>query len=156
VSLKLSNVYDGRFRTELPLEVSAQRQEARTKLAVVIDRLRHEHGQGVILRGHDFRLRSGPAEALTDERQPPRACQIIVRAPAAPYVPLRCHSYFSFLDSTLSPTAIVQLAKQHNLPAVALTDTGNLHGVVEFVQAALCRKELLVEIEGLAVLPSRK
>src|SRR4029434_8730384 len=38
--------------------------------------------------------------------------------------------------STLSPTAIVQLAKQHDLPAVALTDTGNLHGVVEFVQAA--------------------
>ena len=34
------------------------------------------------------------------------------------------------------PAAIVQLAKQHELPAVALTDTGNLHGVVEFVQAA--------------------
>ncbi len=29
VSLKLSNVYDGRFRSELPLEVSAQRQDAR-------------------------------------------------------------------------------------------------------------------------------
>ena len=28
VSLKLSNVYDGRFRSELPLEVSAQRQDA--------------------------------------------------------------------------------------------------------------------------------
>jgi len=42
----------------------------------------------------------------------------------------------SFLDSTLSPTAIVELAKRHGLPAVALTDTGNLHGVVEFVQAA--------------------
>ena len=28
VSLKLSNVYDGRFRSELPLEASAQRQEA--------------------------------------------------------------------------------------------------------------------------------
>jgi len=30
----------------------------------------------------------------------------------------------------------VALAKRHGLPAVALTDTGNLHGVVEFVQAA--------------------
>jgi len=28
VSLKLSNVYDGRFRSELPLEVPAQRQDA--------------------------------------------------------------------------------------------------------------------------------
>ena len=46
------------------------------------------------------------------------------------------HSHYSFLDSTLSPAAIVQLAKQHGLSAIALTDTGNLHGAVEFVQAA--------------------
>ncbi|MGH2523901.1 MAG: PHP domain-containing protein, partial [Anaerolineales bacterium] len=52
------------------------------------------------------------------------------------YVPLRVHSHYSFLDSTLSPTAIVGLAKQHGMAAVALTDTGNLHGAVEFVQAA--------------------
>ena len=52
------------------------------------------------------------------------------------YVPFRVHSHYSFLDSTLSPTAIVELAKQHGLSAVALTDTGNLHGAVEFVQAA--------------------
>jgi len=49
---------------------------------------------------------------------------------------LRGHSHYSFLDSTLSPTALVGLAKQHGLPAVALTDTGNLHGAAEFVQAA--------------------
>ena len=52
------------------------------------------------------------------------------------YVPLRVHSHYSFLDSTLSPTAIVELAKQHGLSSVALTDTGNLHGAVEFVEAA--------------------
>jgi DNA polymerase III alpha subunit len=40
------------------------------------------------------------------------------------YVPLRVHSHYSFLDSTLSPTAIVELAKQHGLSSVALTDTG--------------------------------
>ena len=42
---------------------------------------------------------------------------------ATSYVPLRCHSYYWFLDSTLSPTAIVQVAKTHDLPAVALTDS---------------------------------
>jgi DNA polymerase-3 subunit alpha len=36
----------------------------------------------------------------------------------------------------LSPTAIVNLAKQHGMNAVALTDIGNLHGAVEFAQAA--------------------
>lgn len=135
VSLKLSHVYDGRFRTELPLEISVQRQEARSRLATVIDELRRARGQSVILRGHDFRLREAPREPLSGMARPP-TLQIVVRPRKVTYVPLRCHSHYSFLDATLSPTAIVHLAKQHQLPAVALTDTGNLHGVVEFVQAA--------------------
>lgn len=52
------------------------------------------------------------------------------------YIPLRAHSYYSFLDSTLSPVAVVRLAWEHDLPAIALTDTGNLHGAVEFALAA--------------------
>lgn len=140
VSLKLSNVYDGRFRTELPLTLLAQRQDARSRLALVIDELRRTRGQSVILRGHDFRLRDAPRESLADavnRREPSRPrLQIIVRPKAVSYIPLRCHSHYSFLDSTLSPTAILELAKQHSLPAVALTDTGNLHGAAEFVQAA--------------------
>ncbi len=51
-------------------------------------------------------------------------------------MPLRTHSYYSFLDSTLSPKAIVNLAKQHEMPAIAMTDIGDLHGAVEFVSAA--------------------
>jgi DNA-directed DNA polymerase III PolC len=139
VSLKLSNVYDGRFRSELPLEVSAQRHDACSRVAAVIDELRRARGHSVILRGHDFLLRNGPRELLAEAgvATPKKSkLQIITRQRATSYVPLRCHSYYSFLDSTLSPTAIVQLAKTHDLAAVALTDTGNLHGVVEFVQAA--------------------
>jgi DNA-directed DNA polymerase III PolC len=139
VSLKLSNVYDGRFRSELPLNVNIQRQDAQARLAAVIDELRKTRGHSAILRGHDLRLRDAPRElALTNAAKPVfqnRKLRIFVRKTPG-YVPLRCHSHYSFLDSTLSPTAIVQLAKQHDLPAVALTDTGNLHGVVEFVQAA--------------------
>jgi DNA-directed DNA polymerase III PolC len=140
VSLKLANVYDGRFRSELPLEISAQRQDARARAARVIDELRKAGGHSVILRGHDFVLRSGPHESLPNAKAKHATnrstLQIIVRSRATRYIPLRCHSYYSFLDSTLSPIAIVELAKQYDLPAVALTDTGNLHGVVEFVQAA--------------------
>src|SRR5438445_2375514 len=66
VSLKLSNVYDGRFRSELPLEVSAQRQDACPRMAAVIDELRKTRGNSVILRGHDFLLRNGPRESLAD------------------------------------------------------------------------------------------
>src|SRR5947207_2609843 len=56
VSLKLSNVYDGRFRSELALDVPAQRLDARSRLATVIDELRRTRGHAVILRGHDLRL----------------------------------------------------------------------------------------------------
>ena len=52
------------------------------------------------------------------------------------YVPLNVHSYYSFLDSTLSTRAIIELAKRHELPAIALTDKSNLHGAVEFSQLA--------------------
>ena len=140
VSLKLSSVYDGRFRSELPLEVSIQRQEARQKLASIVDELRKARGHSVILRGHDFRLREAPRDALRTDRLTTSATRTtaprLVRQASTGYVPLRVHSHYSFLDSTLSPTAIVQLAAQHELSAVAMTDTGNLHGAVEFVKAA--------------------
>lgn len=140
VSLKLSNLYDGRFRGELPLHTSAQRQQARSQLALVIDELRQARGPTAILRGHDLRLREAPREALAKDRdtvqnQTPRG-RIFLRSQSEDWIPLRCRSHYSFLDSTLSPTAIVQLATENGSPSVALTDTGNLHGAVEFTQAA--------------------
>jgi hypothetical protein len=56
--------------------------------------------------------------------------------PSTTYVPLNVHSYYSFLDSTLSIDAIIDLAKRYELPAIALTDKRNLHGAVEFAEAA--------------------
>ena len=140
VSLKLANIYDGRFRSELALETSAQRQNAQSRLATAIDELRQSRGRSVILRGHDFRLMNPPTDtAATLAKQdliPKQRKVISLRANVCDYVPLRVHSHYSFLDSTLSPTAIVELAKSHGLWAVALTDTGNLHGAVEFAQVA--------------------
>jgi len=140
VSLKLSNVYGRRFASALPLTVGMQRQGAESRLASTIDHLRQARGPSVILRGHDLRLREAPREALEagPSLTPVRTRRRTTVSPraASAYVPLRVHSHYSFLDSTLSPTAIVTLAKEHGLPAVALTDTGNLHGAVEFAQAA--------------------
>jgi DNA polymerase III alpha subunit/nucleotidyltransferase/DNA polymerase involved in DNA repair len=140
VALKLSSLYDGLFRSELPLEISAQRQEARAHLARVIDALRQSRGHTVILRGHDFRLREPPREAGIAEVARPVRPVSYRRKPApvipADYVPLRVRSHYSFLDSILSPADIVALARQHGLSAIALADLGNLHGAVEFVQAA--------------------
>jgi DNA polymerase-3 subunit alpha len=147
VSLKLSNLYDG--WSELPLGIEGQRRDARARLTVVIDELRQARGPAVLLRGHDFRLRrpplsnvemreasAGPRPHLSPAPVPSRV-NLCVRPPAVQhYVPLRTHSHYSFLDSTLSPTALVGLAREHGLSAMALTDAGNLHGAPEFALAA--------------------
>ncbi len=135
VSLKLANVYDGPWSAELPLAGGAPARAARQRLAAAVDALRRDHGQGVILRGHDFRLRA-PAHDSAAATQPPAAPAPIRpgRLPRRPegWMPLNVHSHYSFLDSTLSIPAILELARQHEAPAVALTDAGNLHGAVEF------------------------
>jgi DNA-directed DNA polymerase III PolC len=141
VSLKLSNVYDGVFRSELSLETNARNHEARERLAVVMDDLRRTKGWSTVMRGHDLRLRDAPRD-ITKETAPPEIkirFQIQKISPASKvttYVPLRVRSHYTFLDSTLSPAAIVKLAKQSGMNAVALTDLGNLHGAVEFAQKA--------------------
>lgn len=154
VSLKLSNVYDGVFRSELPLEANEINHAARARLAAALDDLRHSKGWAVVLRGHDLRLREAPTQLRSavggqvgkGEREkvgvaPGRVISLshpptFSPARSATYIPLRVRSHYTFLDSTLSPTAIVQLAKQHGLPAIAMTDLGNLHGAVEFAEAA--------------------
>ncbi|HTL56919.1 MAG TPA: PHP domain-containing protein, partial [Candidatus Limnocylindrales bacterium] len=215
VSLRLSNVYDGRFRSALPLDSSACRHLAQQRLCQTIDELREKYGRTVLLRSHDFILRvksgrgqepelqkshdraqrpeireQGPTtggwekssrpefrSASRDSNSAKANSKIVQRqrlgnsfarvtaspgaelrfrmelkppganSPAASHskqnrksktlpVPLNVHSYYSFLDSTLSPRAIIELAKRHELPAIALTDKNNLHGAVEFTQAA--------------------
>jgi len=142
VSLKLSNVYDGVFRSELPLETNTRNHEARERLAVALDRLRRNKGWEVVLRGHDLRLRDAPREIVKERGKSQLKIHFHVQKPrarlikATTYVPLRVRSHYTFLDSTLSPAAIVTLAKQHGMSAIALTDIGNLHGAVEFAQAA--------------------
>jgi len=134
VSLKLSNLYDGRFRSELALDGRAGHTEAASRLARVVDQLRQDMGRLVVFRGHDFTLRQAPVDT---SKPPPIAKKSRpAKSVSKNYVPLRAHSYYSFLDSTLSPQDIVTLAVQYDCPAVALADTGNFHGVVEFVQAS--------------------
>lgn len=141
VSLKLSNVYDGVFRSELPLEASAQNHESRERLAIAVDGLRKVKGWSIVLRGHDLRLKSAPRDLVNERQKPPAQVkvaqkQVVPKPSTASYVPLRIRSHYTFLDSTLSPLAIVKLAKRNGMSAVAMTDLGNLHGAVEFSQLA--------------------
>ena len=141
VSLKLGNLYAGQRQGELFLGDRPEANPARRHLARTIDALRREHGEGVVLRSHDLRLREGPREAAAVEPVRPAGPRVPVpyfarSAPRVMAVPLNVRSWYSFLDSTLPPEAIVQLAVKHELPAIALTDMGNLHGAPEFARLA--------------------
>ncbi|MBI3322730.1 MAG: DNA polymerase III subunit alpha [Candidatus Omnitrophica bacterium] len=56
----------------------------------------------------------------------------------ADFVHLHVHSQYSLLDGACRLNELVGAAKRHNMPALALTDHGNLFGLIEFYDA--CRK----------------
>jgi DNA polymerase III subunit alpha len=52
------------------------------------------------------------------------------------YVPLRVHSEYSLVDSTIRLDQLIAQAKAFNLPAIAITDELNLFALVKFFKAA--------------------
>jgi len=62
------------------------------------------------------------------------------------YVGLHNHSFQSLLDGLPSPLQIVQRAKEIGSPAIALTDHGNIAGMVDFQKA--CKKYDIKSIQG--------
>ena len=52
------------------------------------------------------------------------------------FVHLRLHSEFSLIDSLVRVGDAVKQCQQHKMPALALTDLGNLYGLVKFYKAA--------------------
>ena len=62
------------------------------------------------------------------------------------YIELHLHSQFSILDSTASIPKIVNKAKASGMSSIALTDHGNLFGIVDFYKA--CQKEGIHPIIG--------
>jgi DNA polymerase III alpha subunit len=49
---------------------------------------------------------------------------------------LHVHSWYSLLEGTAEPAALVRAALEGGYTALALTDTNNLYGVVSFVESA--------------------
>jgi DNA polymerase-3 subunit alpha len=52
------------------------------------------------------------------------------------FVHLHLHTEYSFLDGAVRMKELMKKAKAFGMPAVAITDHGNLHGAIEFYQAA--------------------
>jgi DNA polymerase-3 subunit alpha len=52
------------------------------------------------------------------------------------FVHLHLHTQYSLLDGAIRPDALFKLAREYKMPAVAMTDHGNMFGAVEFYQKA--------------------
>jgi DNA polymerase-3 subunit alpha len=57
--------------------------------------------------------------------------------PHADFVHLRVHSAYSLSEGAIKPDKIASLAQAEAMPAVAMTDTSNLFGAIEFSQACI-------------------
>lgn len=55
----------------------------------------------------------------------------------AEFVHLHCHSQFSILQATTDVQSLVSTAKKLEMPAIAMTDHGNMMGAFHFVREAL-------------------
>lgn len=65
------------------------------------------------------------------------------------FVHLHLHTHYSFLQGLGNPEVFVMRAKELGMPALAITDTDNLHGAFEFY--LLCKKKGIKPIIGVEV-----
>ena len=66
-----------------------------------------------------------------------------------PFIHLRTQSSYSLAESTIKINKLVDLAKQHNMPAIALTDNNNMFGALEF--SIECQKNGIQPIIGTTI-----
>ena len=53
-----------------------------------------------------------------------------------PFIHLHVHSAYSLAEGAIRTKDLVKRCKYNNMPAVAVTDTNNLFGALEFALAA--------------------
>jgi DNA polymerase-3 subunit alpha len=64
----------------------------------------------------------------------------------ADFIHLRIHSAFSLSEGAIKIPGLVELCREHAMPAVAITDSGNLFGAMQFSEA--CVKDGIQPIIG--------
>ncbi|MDC1068807.1 PHP domain-containing protein, partial [Candidatus Kapabacteria bacterium] len=65
------------------------------------------------------------------------------------FVHLNVHSHYSILESTATVDDLIKVAERDNQTAIALTDSGNMFGSLEFYKACLYSETKIKPIIGM-------
>ena len=86
--------------------------------------------------------------SVTATETPTLSPEIIKELQEVQFSHLHCHSQFSVLQSTSSIKNLINSAIKDKMPAVALTDTGNMMGAYYFVEEAISYNKSIDELHN--------
>ena len=99
-----------------------------------IDNVDAVHYEAPALEKANFESDSDQVESTTGG---PIDLEALEALEDAPFVHLHCHSQFSILQAASTTDDLIKATVEHGMPAVALSDHGNMMGAYQFVEKAI-------------------
>ena len=129
------------------IELIRQNKFTQTELLQSTQDVKSTYVDTVPLAGLEHRNLHKETAALLSPQKPDLSFEE-TQLETLPFCHLHTHTQFSVLQSTISIPKLVQEAASMNMPAVAITDIGNLMGAFHFVEAVNKYNKSLEEISG--------
>ena len=134
------------------IELIRQNKFTQTELLQSTQDVKSTYVDTVPLAGLEHRNLHKETAALLSPQKPDLSFEE-TQLETLPFCHLHTHTQFSVLQSTISIPKLVQEAASMNMPAVAITDIGNLMGAFHFVEAVNKYNKSLEEISGNPIKP---
>ena len=134
------------------IELIRQNKFTQTELLQSTQEVKRTYVDTVPLAGLEHRNLHKETAALLSPQKPDLSFEE-TQVDTLAFCHLHTHTQFSVLQSTISIPKLVQEAASMKMPAVAITDIGNLMGAFHFVEAVNKYNESLEEISGNPIKP---
>ena len=134
------------------IELIRQNKFTQTELLQSTQDVKNTYVDTVPLAGLEHRNLHKETAALLSPQKPDLSFEE-TQLETLPFCHLHTHTQFSVLQSTISIPKLVQEAASMNMPAVAITDIGNLMGAFHFVKAVDKHNKSLEESAGKPIKP---